>query len=104
MTSASVSRRTTSFPAPCIFAVALQVRQRLLPALALLRGALDAKAVEFADPIKTGRTHLQDATPVTLGQEFSGYGAQHPTATSWPMTWAQTIVSASTCVGLTLPG
>jgi fumarate hydratase class II len=57
-------------------AVALQARQRLLPALALLRGAFDAKAAEFSDLIKTGRTHLQDATPVTLGQEFSGYGAQ----------------------------
>ncbi|MEE8521395.1 MAG: class II fumarate hydratase [Gemmatimonadota bacterium] len=48
----------------------------LLPALGKLRDALEAKAVEFADVVKTGRTHLQDATPVTLGQEFSGYACQ----------------------------
>ncbi len=48
----------------------------LLPALRKLQGALDAKATQFADVVKTGRTHLQDATPVTLGQEFSGYASQ----------------------------
>jgi fumarate hydratase class II len=48
----------------------------LLPALRGLHEALDAKAKEFADVVKTGRTHLQDATPVTLGQEFSGYASQ----------------------------
>jgi len=48
----------------------------LLPALRTLHAALDAKAKEFADVVKTGRTHLQDATPVTLGQEFSGYASQ----------------------------
>jgi fumarate hydratase class II len=48
----------------------------LLPALRKLHQALDAKAKEFADVVKTGRTHLQDATPVTLGQEFSGYASQ----------------------------
>ncbi|HET9820310.1 MAG TPA: class II fumarate hydratase [Burkholderiaceae bacterium] len=48
----------------------------LLSALSRLRGALRAKAVAFADTIKVGRTHLQDATPVTLGQEFGGYDAQ----------------------------
>jgi fumarate hydratase class II len=47
-----------------------------LPALEHLRAALDAKAQAFADIIKIGRTHLQDATPITLGQEFSGYAAQ----------------------------
>ena len=50
-------------------------RDRLLPALTQLHGALDAKAKAFADIIKIGRTHLQDATPLTLGQEFSGYAA-----------------------------
>jgi fumarate hydratase, class II len=49
---------------------------RLLPALAHLRGSLAAKANEFADVVKPGRTHLMDATPVTLGQEFSGYARQ----------------------------
>jgi fumarate hydratase class II len=48
----------------------------LLPALRELQAALAAKADEFADVVKTGRTHLQDATPVTLGQEFSGYASQ----------------------------
>src|SRR6202043_2059127 len=48
-------------------------RQRLLPAVKKLRDALDAKGKEFADIVKIGRTHLQDATPLTVGQEFSGY-------------------------------
>jgi fumarate hydratase class II len=48
----------------------------LLPALKKLHEALSAKAKEFADVVKTGRTHLQDATPITLGQEFSGYASQ----------------------------
>ncbi|MBP2679690.1 MAG: fumarase, partial [Deltaproteobacteria bacterium] len=49
---------------------------RLLPALAALRDALSGKAAEFSDVLKIGRTHLQDAVPVTLGQEFSGYASQ----------------------------
>jgi len=52
------------------------VRNRLLPSLARLRGTLASKAGEFSDIVKIGRTHLQDATPLTLGQEFSGYAAQ----------------------------
>ena len=52
------------------------VIERLLPALGKLRAALDAKAKEYSDVVKTGRTHLMDATPVTLGQEFSGYASQ----------------------------
>ncbi len=48
----------------------------LLPALRALRGSLAVKATEFADLVKVGRTHLQDATPLSLGQEFSGYVAQ----------------------------
>ena len=48
----------------------------LLPALETLAGALEAKAEEFRDVLKTGRTHLQDAVPMTLGQEFSGYASQ----------------------------
>ncbi len=50
--------------------------EALLPALGKLHAALEAKSREFADVVKTGRTHLQDATPVTLGQEFSGYASQ----------------------------
>jgi fumarate hydratase class II len=52
------------------------VERDLLPALAALRDELEAKEKEFADVVKTGRTHLQDATPVTLGQEFGGYRTQ----------------------------
>ncbi|MXR51508.1 aspartate ammonia-lyase [Halovenus sp. WSH3] len=52
------------------------VERDLLPALAALRDELQAKETEFADVVKTGRTHLQDATPVTLGQEFGGYRTQ----------------------------
>merc|ERR1711920_117990 len=54
-------------------AVALEANNVLLPGLKTLRNALEAKRVEFNDIIKIGRTHTQDATPVTLGQEFSGY-------------------------------
>ncbi|HEY5579356.1 MAG TPA: class II fumarate hydratase, partial [Acidimicrobiia bacterium] len=57
-------------------AAAAAIRQDLIPALGRLAAALEAKATEFADVVKSGRTHLMDATPVTLGQEFSGYGAQ----------------------------
>jgi fumarate hydratase class II len=52
------------------------VREDLLPGLRMLAASLDAKADLFRDVVKTGRTHLMDATPVTLGQEFSGYAAQ----------------------------
>ena len=53
-----------------------EMSDRLIPALSVLRDALSAKAGEFADVLKIGRTHLQDAVPVTLGQEFSGYASQ----------------------------
>src|SRR5271154_2468524 len=62
-----------SFPTAMNLAAALGVKQRLLPDVKTLRDALDAKARKWADIIKIGRTHLQDATPLTLGQEFSGY-------------------------------
>ncbi|MGH8926128.1 MAG: class II fumarate hydratase [Acidimicrobiia bacterium] len=52
------------------------IRQGLLPALDRLASVLDSKASEFDDVVKSGRTHLMDATPITLGQEFSGYAAQ----------------------------
>jgi len=57
-------------------AAALGLSRSLLPALAGLRATLAAKSAAFADIVKIGRTHLQDATPLTLGQEFSGYVAQ----------------------------
>ncbi|MES2316061.1 MAG: class II fumarate hydratase [Pseudomonadota bacterium] len=64
------------FPTAMHVAAALAVMQKVLPALAALRGTLAGKARDFADIVKIGRTHLQDATPLTLGQEFSGYAAQ----------------------------
>ncbi|TAL02978.1 MAG: class II fumarate hydratase [Rhodospirillaceae bacterium] len=65
-----------SFPTVMHIATVLEIEQTLAPALEKLRDALMAKAAAFADIVKIGRTHLQDATPLTLGQEFSGYGAQ----------------------------
>ena len=56
-------------------AAAVNVKQRLMPSVAALRDAIAAKAVEWKDVIKIGRTHMQDATPLTLGQEWSGYAA-----------------------------
>ena len=64
------------FPTAMHVAIALGVARRVLPALDGLRAALQARAADFADIVKIGRTHLQDATPLTLGQEFSGYVAQ----------------------------
>jgi fumarate hydratase class II len=61
------------FPAAMHVAAAEQCARRLLPALEALAGALDAKAAAWRDVVKIGRTHLQDATPLTVGQEFSGY-------------------------------
>lgn len=65
-----------SFPTALHVATALATRDALLPALDRLHAALDAKAKQWRDIVKIGRTHTQDATPLTLGQEFSGYAAQ----------------------------
>src|SRR5215472_51856 len=62
-----------SFPTAMNVAAAVGVRQKLMPAVKALSDAFDAKARSWADVVKIGRTHLQDATPLTLGQEFSGY-------------------------------
>src|SRR6266581_3616558 len=62
-----------TFPAAMHIAAATETARRLLPAVKNLRDALDAKSKEYAGIVKIGRTHLQDATPLTLGQEFSGY-------------------------------
>lgn len=79
-----------SFPTAMHIAAAVEINKSLLPALERLRDALEAKAKAFDTIIKIGRTHLQDATPVTLGQEFSGYVAQ--------------ITNAIARIKLTLPG
>jgi fumarate hydratase class II len=65
-----------SMPTAMHIAAALETSRRLIPALRELGSALDRKAQDFADIVKIGRTHLQDATPLTLGQEFSGYAQQ----------------------------
>lgn len=62
-----------SFPSAMYIAAAVHVNTRLLPAVKALRDAIDAKSKAWADIVKIGRTHMQDATPLTLGQEWSGY-------------------------------
>ena len=64
------------FPSAVHLAALDQVTNDLLPAMDALASALEAKAAEFADVVKAGRTHLMDAVPVTLGQEFGGYASQ----------------------------
>ena len=79
-----------SFPTAMHIASALEIRELLFPALKRLHHALEEKSKAFAKIVKIGRTHLQDATPVTLGQEFSGYAAQ--------------VASSIKRIELTLPG
>jgi fumarate hydratase class II len=64
------------FPSSIHIAAVQAVHDTLIPGLEVLASSLEAKAVEFADIVKSGRTHLMDATPITLGQEFSGYATQ----------------------------
>lgn len=65
-----------SFPTAIHVAASLQINELLIPALRQLRDTFQHKSIEFNDIVKIGRTHLQDATPLTLGQEFSGYVTQ----------------------------
>jgi len=64
------------FPSAVHMAAVEEIARELTPALERLAASLEAKAAEFADVVKSGRTHLMDAVPVTLGQEFAGYAAQ----------------------------
>ena len=64
------------FPTAMHIAIAIKSKEKLLPSLKLLEKELKKKAKEFKNIVKVGRTHLQDATPLTLGQEFSGYYSQ----------------------------
>jgi fumarate hydratase class II len=75
------------FPTAMHVAAAIGIAKRLLPAVRQLRKTLEQKSAAFADIVKIGRTHLQDATPLTLGQEFSGYVAQ--------LEFAESIIAAS---------
>ena len=75
------------FPTAMHVAAGIGIVNTVLPAILQLTAALDTKAAEFADIIKIGRTHLQDATPLSLGQEFSGYVAQ--------LKHAEAVISAS---------
>ena len=65
-----------SFPAAMHIAAVVEIEETLKPALKHLRSTLEAKEKAFADIVKIGRTHMQDAVPLTLGQEFSGYAMQ----------------------------
>lgn len=65
-----------TFPTAMHIAVAERIHARLIPMLEKIQKAIEAKSVEFKDIVKIGRTHLMDATPLTLGQEFSGYSTQ----------------------------
>src|SRR5262245_58778615 len=71
-----------TFPSALHIAAALAIEDQLLPRVQGLRAVLVAKAAEFKDVIKLGRTHLMDATPLTLGQEISGWAAQLSAAES----------------------
>src|ERR1700724_3404667 len=62
-----------SFPTAMNIAAAVNVKERLIPAVTALRDAIAANAEQWKDIVKIGRTHMQDATPLTLGQEWSGY-------------------------------
>src|SRR5690606_29598107 len=65
-----------TFPTAMHIAVAQELNSKLFPAVQKLRDTLAAKSKQYADIVKTGRTHLQDATPVTLGQEIGSWVAQ----------------------------
>src|SRR4030081_613629 len=62
-----------TFPSAMYIAAAVNVTERLRPSVKALHDAIDAKSSEWTDIVKIGRTHMQDATPITLGQEWSGY-------------------------------
>ena len=76
-----------SIPTAMHIAAAMEIKQHLLPALTGLQKALDKKTKEFARIVKIGRTHTMDATPLTLGQEFSGYAAQVEIRRSRASSW-----------------
>ena len=74
-TSTNLNQQMMFFQQLCI-CLAMKARKKLLPSLKILEKELSKKVKEFNKIVKLGRTHLQDATPLTLGQEFSGYHSQ----------------------------
>ena len=97
-----------TFPAAMHLAVTIELERRLLPALENLITALGRRAEEFAPIIKIGRTHLQDAVPLSLGQEFSGYVAQLELGLatlrqSLPQVWQLAIGGTAVGTGLNAP-
>jgi fumarate hydratase class II len=97
-----------TFPTAMHIAVSLQLHQALLPNLAKLIASLEARASEFAPLLKIGRTHLQDAVPLSLGQEFGGYVAQLSLArdtllTSLPQLHQLAIGGTAVGTGLNAP-
>src|SRR5690242_939195 len=72
-----------TFPSAMYIAAAVNVKRRLVPAVAALHDAISAKAQEWDDIVKIGRTHMQDATPLTLGQEWSGYAGMLSEDLEW---------------------
>ncbi len=97
-----------TFPTAAHVAVALALRDQLLPALEALQATFAAKAAGWADIVKIGRTHLQDAVPLTLGQEWSGYAAQLAMAigtvrTAAPMVQELAIGGSAVGTGLNTP-
>ncbi len=96
------------FPTATHVAAALDINRQLLPALADLQATLAGKAQDFAGIVKLGRTHLQDATPLTLGDEFSGYAAQLEQArtliaTTLPALYPLAIGGTAVGTGLNTP-
>ena len=90
------------FPTAMHIAAAIEINERLLPALAHLHAALEDKTKAFAHIVKIGRTHTQDATPLTLGQEFSGYAEQVKAGAARiraSLKWIYPLAQGGTAVG-----
>ncbi len=91
-----------SFPTAMHIAAVEQIQHELLPSLQNLQTALHDKSEKFADIVKIGRTHMMDATPLTLGQEFSGYAKQVENSmmrVQENMSWLQELAQGGTAVG-----
>src|SRR5258708_16297084 len=91
-----------SFPSALCIAAAVNVKERLVPALSALRDAIAVKSQEWDDIIKIGRTHMQDATPLTLGQEWSGYAgmlSDNLERIEWALSGVYRLALGGTAVG-----